>query len=346
MAADSSSEGPRVGVRNGDLSAEQLDYLAQVGVEDVFVDQTTEPGPNRLAVAPGQIPSVEELVQTRTRIEDAGLAFAGIQSLSGVVYDDIMFGREGAAERTAEIKRLIRNMGKAKVPVLGYQWNPRAQNVVFSTSTSKRIRGGARTREFDLSELEDPESASDPDAPEYDEEAFWERYESFLAEVLPVAEEAGVRLALHPADPPVVEKLEGIPRLFRDVASFERAMEAVPSDAHGLKFCTGCFSEMGVDVPDALRKFGADGDLVFVHFRDVVGSMPRFHETFLDDPESNFDPYEVVRVLDEVGFEGAMLPDHVPAVEGDTPWGHRGRGFTVGYIKGLRDARVRERPGE
>jgi mannonate dehydratase len=340
MAADSATSGPRVGVRNADLSAAQLDYLAQIGVEDVFVDQTTEPGSNRLAVAPGHVPTVEKLVQTRTRIEDAGLTFAGVQSLSGAVYDDVMFGREGAEERIAEVKRLVRNMGKAKVPILGYQWNPRAQNVVFSTSTSKRIRGGARTREFDLHELEDPESASDPDAPEYDEAAFWERYESFLEEVLPVAEAAGVRLALHPADPPVVERLEGIPRLFRDVASFERAMEAVPSDAHGLKFCTGCFSEMGVDVPDVLRRFGADDDLVFVHFRDVVGSMPSFYETFLDDPESNFDPYEAVRVLDEVGFEGAMLPDHVPAVEGDTDWGHRGRGFTVGYIKGLRDART------
>ncbi|MFB6136245.1 MAG: mannonate dehydratase [Halobacteriaceae archaeon] len=323
----------RVGVRNLDLSESQLRYLAQLGIEDVFVDQTTEPGPDRLAVSTDNVPSVERLVQTRKRLEEEGLRFTGIQSLSGAVYDDIMFGEEGAEEQTAAIKQLLRNMGKADVPILGYQWNPRARNVVFSTSTTKRIRGGARTREFDLNEIRDPEESTDPDAPEYDESAFWDRYESFLEEVLPVAEEAGVRMALHPADPPVVEKLEGIPRLFRDVDSFERAMNAVPSDNHGLKLCLGCFSEMGEDVVDVVERFGERGDVVFVHFRDVVGAMPKFHETFVD--EGNFDEREVIEALDAVGFDGAVLPDHVPQMEGDTDWGHRGRGYTVGYLRGL-----------
>jgi mannonate dehydratase len=79
--------------------------------------------------------------------------------------------------------------------------------------------------------------------------------------------------------------------------------------------------------------FGERDEIVFVHFRDVVGTMPRFHETFLD--EGNFDEYDAVRKLQEVGFSGALLPDHVPEMEGDTEWGHRGRGWTIAYIKGL-----------
>jgi mannonate dehydratase len=325
----------RVGVRTRSLARERIDYLKQLGIEDAFVDHVGEdPGdPETLTIRPDRAPTVEELVTARTRLEERGVRMAGIQSLSGAMYDAIMFGEAGREQQLDTIETLVRNMGKANVPVLGYQWNPRARNVVFSTSTSKPVRGGAEARAFDLSELQNPEEASDPDAPAYDEAAFWERYESFLERILPVAEDAGVRLALHPADPPVVERLDGIPRLFRDPESFERAMDAVESDAHGLKLCLGCFSEMGEGAVETIERFG--DDIVFVHFRDVVGSMPAFYETFLDDPESNFDPLDAVRALDDVGFDGVLVPDHVPDVEGDTAWGHRGRGHTAGYLKGL-----------
>ena len=119
-------------------------------------------------------------------------------------------------------------------------------------------------------------------------------------------------------------------------------MIVVPSDAHGLKLCLGCFSEMrDTDVLNVIKRFGERDEIVFVHFRDVAGTMPRFHETFVD--QGNFDEYDAVRTLREVGFSGTLLPDHVPSVEGDTDWGHRGRGWTVGYIEGLLHALNRER---
>ncbi|MFB6173087.1 MAG: mannonate dehydratase, partial [Halobacteriales archaeon] len=170
-----------------------------------------------------------------------------------------------------------------------------------------------------------------------DEATMWDRYEAFLEAILPVAEEAGVRLALHPDDPPTFERLEGIPRLFRDFEAFQRAMELVPSEAHGLKLCLGCFSEMpDTDVEAVIRHFGERDQIVFVHFRDVEGTVPSFAETFVD--AGNFESTAAARALVDVGFDGAVIPDHVPAVEGDTEWGHRARGYTVGYLAGVLDS--------
>ncbi len=153
--------------------------------------------------------------------------------------------------------------------------------------------------------------------------------------MIPVAEAAGVDLALHPVDPPVLESLGGIPRLFRNVENFEKSMDLVPSDNHGLKLCLGCFSQMGEDVTDVIRRFGERDQIVFVHFRDVVGTVPEFHETFVDT--GNFDTGDAVRTLHDIGFDGAVIPDHVPKMEGDDDWRHRARGFTVGYLRGVID---------
>jgi mannonate dehydratase len=103
----------------------------------------------------------------------------------------------------------------------------------------------------------------------------------------------------------------------------------------------GCFSQLGEDAAKVIHHFGEREDIVFVHFRDVVGTVPGFHETFVD--EGNFDSAEAVQALFDVGFDGAVLPDHVPEMVDDTDWRHRSRGFTVGYLRGLIDAVESER---
>jgi len=204
------------------------------------------------------------------------------------------------------------------------------------TSQTVRLRGDARGRGFDIEDLDSPYDRAPDVERDYDESELWDNYQGFLEEVLPVAEEAGVQLALHPADPPTVEQLGGIPRLFRNVEAFERAMEIVPSDNHGLKLCLGCFSEMPeTDVTEVIEQFGRNDDIVFVHFRDVVGTWPSFTETFVDDDQSNFDPLSAIETLQHVGFDGAVVPDHVPDIVGDTEWGHRSRAHAVSYLNGL-----------
>ena len=342
--ADGASLSLRTGVRTRTLADERLRFCRQIGATDVFVDHRDPRGDvfedegsadvETLTVDEGVVPSVSELEQARRRVEDAGLRLAGIQSLSYNVYGKIMLGREGRDEQLETIKELIRNVGEADIPILGYQWNPRG--VVPMRTESVRVRGDAEARGFDIDDIDDPYERVAELERDYTEAELWENYEAFLREVLPVAEEAGVRMALHPADPPTVEQLGGIPRLFRDVDAFERAMDAVPSDSHGLKLCLGCFSEMPeTDVEEVIRTFGERDDIVFVHFRDVVGTWPRFNETFVDDPASNFDALSAVETLRDVGFDGVMVPDHVPHVEGDTDWGHRSRAHAVAYLNGL-----------
>lgn len=336
---------PRVGVRTRDLSEKRLRYLRQLGATDVFVDHAdTEEEPDEfndreaaetetIAVGSDSIPSVVELEAARERVEDAGLRLTGIQSLPYSLYGDIMFDREGADDALESIATLVRNLGAADVPILGYQWNPRG--VVPMRTEPVELRGGATGTAFDLDEIDEPDELAPGIDRAYTEAEFWDSYERFLERVLPVAEEAGVDLALHPVDPPVLESLGGIPRLFRNVENFEKAMDLVPSDNHGLKLCLGCFSQMGEDVPEVIRRFGERDDIVFVHFRDVVGSMPTFHETFVD--EGNFVTADAVRALVDVGFDGVLIPDHVPEMVDDSDWRHRARGFTVGYLRGVVD---------
>lgn len=204
-------------------------------------------------------------------------------------------------------------------------------NGVWRTSTSHRVRGGAATTAFDGEAAAD---APHTHARSYTEDELWDNYEYFLSEVLPVAEEAGVTLALHPNDPPV-ESLGGIPFLFRNFESVKRAVELVPSANHGVEFCLGTWSEMGADPFRAIEFFGERDEIVYVHFRDVNGTVPSFHETFIDDEDSNYDPEKLMAALVDVGFSGMILPDHVPTMENDTDWNHRGRAYTIGLLKGL-----------
>lgn len=342
----------RVGVRTRALSEPRLQFVRQLGATDVFVDHADteeEPdefndldGSDTLAVGRDAIPSVEELEAAQKRVEDAGLTLQGIQSLPYSLYGDIMFDRDGADEALDQITTLVRNLGEAGIPILGYQWNPRG--VVPMRTSPVELRGGAVGTAFDYDELENPDELAPGLDREYTEAEFWENYQTFLETVLPVAEEAGVDLALHPVDPPVLESLCGIPRLCRSVENFEKAMDLVPSDNHGLKFCLGCFSQMGEDVDDVVRRFAERDELVFIHFRDVVGTVPKFHEAFVD--EGNFDTTEIVRTLHDVGYDGVVIPDHVPGMVGDDDWRHRARGFTVGYLRGVIDTVESEPPRE
>jgi len=335
----------RVGFRTKTLSEERLQFCKQIGVEDIFIDHRQPDGDvfadegsgdaETITIDPGVVPSVSELVQARRRAEDAGVRLMGIHSLGYNVYGKIMLGEDGKEEQIETIQQLLRNLGRADIPILGYQWNPRGV-VPMRTSRTARIRGDAKATAFDVDDIPEYEEPINERAAEYTEAEFWENYEEFLERVLPVAEEAGVRMALHPADPPTVEQMGGIPRLFRSFEAFKRAMDLVESDAHGLKLCLGCFSEMpDADVTEVIKYFGARDEIVFVHFRDVIGTWPAFRETFVDDPESNFDEMAAMAALADAGFDGVMVPDHVPDVIDDTRWGHRGRAHAAAYLKGL-----------
>lgn len=302
------------------LSDERLQFIKQLGVDDVLMNTPILPGDTHWAFM--------DLLRLRTRCEDAGLRLASLENVPISFYDKAMLGLPGRDEQIEHMATTIRNMGKAGIPILGYHWMP---NAVWRTSGTTRGRGGVTVTSFDMKLVE---NAPLTHGREYTEEEMWANYEYYMKALLPVAEEAGVKMALHPDDPPV-ESLGGIPRLFRSFEGFKRAMEIADSPMSGLDFCHGCWSEMGESTIEPIRYFGSRGKILYIHFRDVQGAVPEFRECFIN--EGNTDMFEVVKTLKEVGFTGFLIPDHVPHMVDDTPWGHRARSYTIGYMAALLD---------
>jgi len=176
-------------------------------------------------------------------------------------------------------------------------------------------------------------------APEFclSADQLWENLEYFLRRIIPVAEKAGVQLAIHPDDPPLANLMGGAQIMFES-ESFERLFEMIPNPANSLCFCQGTFAEMGVDIPATIRKFGAR--ISYVHFRDVKGNAECFVETFHDNGPT--DMFAAMQAYNEIGFSGALRPDHVPLLDGEAGradgYSMLGRLFAVGYMRGLMHA--------
>ncbi len=283
----------------------------------------------------------------RLRAEEHGLKFEAIENVPLHFYDKVLLGAPGRDEQLAHYCNTIRNMGRAGIPVLGYHFMP---NSVWRTPPVDG-RGGARVTAFDMSLVEAASPAVQRTfavvkSAAIDEQfasgrivsadEMWANYAYFLDAVLPVAEEAGVKLALHPDDPPV-PMLGGIARIFKSVDDFKHGYElAKGSPAWGLDLCLGCCSEMpggAANVREMIEYFGPKGRIFYVHFRDVKGTVPSFAECFIG--EGNYNAAETMRLLKQSGFTGFLLDDHVPHMIDDTPWAHRGRAHAIGYMQGL-----------
>lgn len=310
-----------------ELSHEVLTFAAQIGASGVVLNTPILPGEQQWEVA--------DLRWLRERCMQYGLRLEAIENVPLSFYDRAMLGLPGGDTQIAHYQQTIRHLGQAGITTLGYHWMP---NGVWRTPPKRPARGGAIATAFDSALVDThPLVFGMREHPLLEGRTisavqFWQNYCVFMEAVLPVAEQAGVTLALHPDDPPV-PMLGGIARLFHSFTGIQRAMEIFDSPYHQLDFCTGCWSEMGPGVVNALRFFGKSGKIAYVHFRDVQGHVPDFQECFLG--EGNMDVVAVMQVLKEVDFRGFIIDDHVPAIIDDTGWGHRGRAHATGYLMGL-----------
>jgi mannonate dehydratase len=326
-----------------DLIEEDLRFVKQLGADGIIINTpmlTGKPFSNLEAnIAKGKHywtkdePPTHwefmELLRLRTKVEDFGLKLEAIENTPPHFYDKAMLGLTGRDEQIENYQKTIQNMGKAGISILGYHWMP---NFVWRTSSTTPWRGGSRVASFDFNLVAE---APLTHGRKITHEEMWANYEYFIKAVLPVAEESGVKLALHPDDPPV-ESLGGIARIMRNFEGFKKAMELADSANHGLDFCLGTWSSMGANIIEAIRYFGSQNKILYMHFRDSKGIIPKFSECFLGEGNTNL--FEVLRVLKEVGFNGFLNDDHVPIIEGDTHWRHRSRAYATGYISGLLQA--------
>jgi mannonate dehydratase len=273
---------------------------------------------------------IDALRTVQRRFTDAGHTLIGLE---GDEFDmrRIKLGLDGRDEDLALYQRMLANMGELGIGLLCY--NFMATIGWCRTDTHVPARGGAITNRFQLSALD-----QNPVPPEdrVTEETLWDNYVYFLRAVLPAAEKAGVKMGLHPDDPPV-SPLRGVGRIFTSPEAFARAMALSDSPSHRITFCQANFRAMGCDVAATAGRFAER--IAFVHFRDVEGTAEDFTETFHDNGPT--DMPAMLQLYAKLGFRGPIRIDHVPSLSGeeDRPHGYAylGRLFAIGYMKGILD---------
>lgn len=272
-----------------------------------------------------------DLLHLKKRFDDFGLELEVIEPGLVSQMHKMKLGIEGRDQDIEDCKMLIRNMGALGIPVLCY--NFMAQFNWLRTSVSSLTRGGAIVTGYDHSLMRD---APLTEAGIVTEERLWGNLKYFLERIIPVAEEAKVKLALHPDDPPV-SPIRGISRILTSSAALKKAIDLVPSEYSGITFCQGTLSAAGENIPEAIMEFGKQNKIFFVHFRDVRGTAKNFTETFHDDGQTNM--LEAMKAYKKIGFNGPVRIDHVPTMEGEDNrepgYGQVGRVFALGYLKGL-----------
>ena len=285
--------------------------------------------------------TLEEVERIKAKVEGEGLTLHAIENLDPGHWHDVLLDGPKRAEQLEQVLESIRTLGQAEIPCLGYNFSLAG---VWGHVTGPFARGGADSIGFNADELgPQPEipvgqvwnmdfaqTTGDETIGAVGADELWSRLEAFVAAAVPVAESAGVRLCAHPDDPPV-PRLRNTARVLTSPAALQRLLDHVPSRANSLEFCQGTISEMpDVDIYAAIARFAAQDRIGYVHFRNVVGRAPAYHEVFLD--EGYVDMFKALRTYAENGYDGVFIPDHTPQMTCAAPW-HAGMAYALGYMK-------------
>jgi mannonate dehydratase len=310
---------------------EELAWVKQMGVDYLNVQTGKDRG------------TLENFLAIKKRVEAAGLKVWNISNNDNRNIEEITLNLPGRDEKIAWLKQYIRDTGKAGI---GYITYAHMANGIWSSEPEK-IRGGASARAFKLETAKGFWNGKTYEGPlshgrKYSKEELWDNYTYFIRQIAPVAEEAGVRIGIHPDDPPVPE-LAGIPRhIFGTYDGYVKALEIANSPAIGVCLCCGTWMEggksTGKDVYEAARGFAKMGKLWKIHFRNVTAPIPYFVETYIDNGYT--DMYKLMKTLVEVDFRGNLIADHVPSMTGNR---NLGWSYSMGYIRALHQAALAER---
>lgn len=274
-----------------------------------------------------------------------GFASAGLTlyGLEGDQFDmlPIKLGLPDRDEKLELYCDMIRNMGRLDIRLLCYNW----MAVVgwYRSRINVRERGDAMTCEFDVKSIE---GESVPEEFRISESQLWNNLFYFLEVVLPVAESVGVKMALHPDDPPL-SPFKGVGRILTSPQSFEKVLNRFPSESNGITFCQATFKTMGVNLKQISADWLKRNKIFFIHLRDLVGDKYRFKETFIDNGDTLM--AEMLEHYHSYGYNGPIRSDHAPAMYGEyqkdfsggisVGYDMLGHIFATGYIKGICDAK-------
>ena len=310
----------RISVWNGDLSDSYLRFVTQLGVDCIdFGGGDYFPG-----VKEQGYPDLDELLKIKKRIRSWGL------EINRVTLPDFtetfMKDQEGGEEELENVCKALQVFGEAGVPIA----RQRFAGDVFPWMTRNwrsAHRGGYRYRAESRALAE--ENSGPPSLEELD--SWWERFCKAYERLVPIAEDCGVKLAVHPSDTPNPDTPLGS-------LGLHRVIDAFPSRSVGFLYCCGTRAQAGGSplVLDEIHSYGRKGRIFMVHFRNVRGSLATaggFEEVLLDDGDVNM--FKILLELKKVGFDGCLNPDHIPLLEGDGSGAHQGLAYSVGYIKAL-----------
>jgi mannonate dehydratase len=337
------------------LTRDYYDFARQAGcthvvvhLVDYFNQGSSNPRNNQptgskyetwgVAGDPERLWTVNELKSLRSRIEDAGLTLAAIENLDPAHWHDILLDGPKRAQQIEKVKTIIRRLGEAGIPVLGYNFSLAG---VCGRVTAPLGRGRAITLGMDGAADEVPiptgtiwnmvydQNAAAGALPPISSEELWRRLRRFLEEVIPVAEQSGVTLAAHPDDPPM-PTMRQQPRLVYQPHLYQRLIELAPSPSNALELCVGTMAEMTEgNIYEAVDQYSKQQKIAYIHLRNVAGKVPHYRETFID--EGDVDMIRILAILHRNGFDGVLIPDHTPQMSCSAPW-HAGMAHTLGYM--------------
>jgi mannonate dehydratase len=282
--------------------------------------------------------SFEELNKLRLAVEEEGLQLEALENFDPAHWYDVLLDGPKKQEQMENVKTLIRNLGRAGIPVMGYNFSLAG---VAGRVKGPFARGGAESVGMDGPEdtpmpngmvwnMVVDSNADEGNVPFATSEELWRRLEFFLEEILPVAEEAGVKMAAHPDDPPC-ESVRAQPRLVYQPHLYQKLLDLNPNPANTLEFCIGSLAEMTEgDIYQVVETYSAQEKIAYVHFRNVRGKVPFYKETFID--EGDVDMIRVLRIFQKNNYSGVLIPDHTPQMTCDAPW-HAGMAYALGYLK-------------
>jgi mannonate dehydratase len=315
---------PKLSENLADVAPDTLRWLAQLGCKHVIFQGTDGVDADKKGYwSAGEVRAVKKACEAEGLILESMMIPIDF-------YLQARLGKPGRDKEIENVVRTIRTAGDEGVPMLEWRFWPDFYWDERVGYYSIEGRGKARLKAFDYSRVKDLPPFAEIGI--VSEKEMWERFLYFAMPIVAAAEKAGVRLTMHPNDPPV-PVMRGVARIFHHTDGLRRFLKEVPSKSSGITFCQGTIAEMGVKVLEEIRRFGEDGKIFLVHFRAVRGAVPKYTEVFLD--EGDLDMLQVMKAYRDAGYSGPIVSDHTPGMEGDTKWGHRGRTFSHGYMRGL-----------
>ena len=281
--------------------------------------------------------TLEELVAIKNEINAHGLALEAIENFDPAHWYDILLDGPKKEAQIENLKQLIRNVGKAGIPVFGYNFSLAG---VAARVQGEYARGGAVSVGMNGGDntpipngmvwnMVYDKNAPQGTLPRIDHDELWKRLQYFLNELIPVAEAAGVKLAAHPDDPPI-SYVRNTPRLVYQPDMYQKLIDMKPSTSNNLEFCLGSIAEMTEgDIYEATDSYSKQQKIAYIHFRNIVGKAPYYKEVFVD--EGDIDMVKILRILKKNNFNGVLIPDHTPQMTCDGAW-YAGMAYAMGYM--------------